>query len=71
MSQQDNQADSQATAVYTLTLTRYASGGGSATLTGPGGSRTTATATGEASLGKMLGRLVIQMLEPTVEKRLG
>lgn len=54
----------QATAIYTLTLTRYQSGGGSATLTGPAGLRTTATATGEAALGKVLGRLVIQMLEP-------
>jgi hypothetical protein len=54
----------QATAIYTLTLTRYASGGGSATLTGPGGMRTTATATGEAGLGKVLARMVILMVEP-------
>lgn len=56
--------DPQATAVFTLTLTRYKSGGGSATLTGPGGLRTTATATEEAGLGKVLGRIVLQMLEP-------
>ena len=58
-------ADPRATAIYTLTLTRYKSGGGSATLTGPAGMRTTATATGEAALGKVLGRMMmILMLEP-------
>lgn len=67
MSEQRDARDAQggqATAVYQLTLTRYSSGGGSAALTGPGGLRTTATATSEAGLGKMLGRMVVQMLEP-------
>lgn len=60
-------ADSQAIAIYQLTLTRYQSGGGSAMLTGPGGMRTMATATGEAGLGKVLARMVILMVEPPRE----